>query len=181
LQEINRKSDQIIKNAEAKANEVIEQAKQTKKQEEERGYSAGFENGKQEISNEMINFVSKNANSFSKLEEDIVEVVKSVIRKIIGKIDKTELIVSVAKQSLQKIKTRKQATLKVAPGEAQTLRDKMQDLTKDSPVLEFKDIFADTHLQPGSSILETGLGVTDARIPVQLAAIENALSKAKSR
>ncbi|MDR1891243.1 MAG: hypothetical protein LBQ23_03675 [Puniceicoccales bacterium] len=61
------------------------------------------------------------------------------------------------------------------------LCDKMQDVTKNSPVLEFLDIFADTHLQPGSCILETELGVIDASIPVQLAAIENALSKAKSR
>jgi type III secretion protein L len=181
LQEVNRKSDQIIKDAEAKANEIIEQAKQTKKQEEERGYSAGFENGKQEISNEMMSFVSKSANSFSRLEEDVVEVVKSALRKIIGKIDKTELIVSVVKHSLQKIKTQKQATLKVAPGEAQTLRDKIQDLTKDSPVLEFLNIFADTHVQPGSCIVETELRVVDGSIPVELAAIENALSKAKSR
>ncbi|MDR2603458.1 MAG: HrpE/YscL family type III secretion apparatus protein [Puniceicoccales bacterium] len=181
LQEASRKSDQIVKNAETKANEIIEQAKQTKKQKEERGYSEGFENGKQQISNEMMNFVSKSANSFSRLEEDVVEVVKSALRKIIGKIDKTELIVNVVRNSLQKIKTQKQATLKVAPGEAQVLRDKVQDLTKDTPVLEFLDICADTHLQPGSCILETELGVIDASIPVQLTAIENALSKAKSR
>lgn len=181
LQEANRKSNQIVKDAETKANEIIEQAKQTKKQEEERGYSEGFENGKQQISNEMMNFVSKSASSFSRLEGDVVEVVKSALRKIIGKIDKTELIVSVVRNSLQKIKTQKQATLKVAPGEAQVLRDRVQDLTKDTPVLEFLDICADTHLQPGSCILETELGVIDASIPVQLTAIENALSKAKSR
>ncbi|MDR2779112.1 MAG: HrpE/YscL family type III secretion apparatus protein [Puniceicoccales bacterium] len=181
LQEAHRERDQIISDAKIKADEIIERAKQTKKQEEERGYSEGFENGKQEISNEMMSFVSKSANSFSRLEEDVVEVVKSALRKIIGKIDKTELIVSVVRHALQKIKTQKQATLKVAPGEAQVLRDKVQELTKDTPVLEFLDICADTHLQPGSCILETELGVIDASIPVQLAAIENALSKAKSR
>ncbi|MDR1457770.1 MAG: HrpE/YscL family type III secretion apparatus protein [Puniceicoccales bacterium] len=181
FQEANQKSNQIIRDAETKANEIIEQAKQTKKQEEERGYAEGFENGKQQISNEMMSFVSKSASSFSRLEGDVVEVVKSALRKIIGKIDKTELIVSVVRNSLQKIKTQKQATLKVAPGEAQVLRDKVQDLTKDTPVLEFLDICADTHLQPGSCILETELGVIDASIPVQLTAIENALSKAKSR
>ncbi|MDR0742229.1 MAG: HrpE/YscL family type III secretion apparatus protein [Puniceicoccales bacterium] len=180
LQEASCKRDQIIREAEIKASEIIEQAKQTKKQEEERGYSEGFERGKQQISKEMMSFVSKSASSFSRLEGDVVEVVKSALRKIIGKIDKTELIVSVVRNSLQKIKTQKQATLKVAPMEAQILRDKVQDLTKDTPVLEFLDIYADTHLQPGSCILETELGVIDASIPVQLAAIENALSKARS-
>jgi flagellar biosynthesis/type III secretory pathway protein FliH len=91
----------------------------------------------------MMSFVSKSPNSFSKLDENFVKVVKSAFREIIGKIDKSELTVSVVRHSLQKLKTRKQATLKVAPGEAQTLRDKIQNLTKDSLVSNILDIFAD--------------------------------------
>jgi hypothetical protein len=52
-----------------------------------------------------MTFISKSANSFSRLEKDGVEVVKSALRKMIGKIDKTELIASLVKHSLQKIKT----------------------------------------------------------------------------
>lgn len=180
LQEAQRQGEEIVKIANEKAEKIVEDAKKSKKKEEKRGYSEGLETGKQEISNVMMDFVTKSANSFSKLEQDVSEVVKVALRKIIGKIDKTELIVNVVKNSLQKIKMQKQATLKVAPTEAQLLRDKMSEITKDTPVLEFLDICADAHLQPGSCILETELGVIDASVSVQLEAMESALMKMKS-
>jgi hypothetical protein len=52
----------------------------------------------------MMSFVSKGANSFSKLDENVVEVVKSALRNIIRKIDKSKLIVSIVKQLLQKLR-----------------------------------------------------------------------------
>ena len=100
-----------------------------------------------------------------------------LLRKIIGKFDKTELITNVVKNSLKKIKLQKQATLRVSPAEVAKLRDNVAELTKDTPTLEFLDVQADNHLKPGSCILETELGVIDASIDVQLSAIENALSK----
>jgi hypothetical protein len=64
------------------------------------------------------------------------------------------------------------------------LRDKLHDCTKESPVLEVLevlDVVTNTYLQPGSRILEAELGVISSSIPVQLAVIENALSKTQSR
>jgi type III secretion protein L len=93
------------------------------------------------------------------------------------KIDKADLITSVVKNSLQKIKAQKQATLKVSPFEVKMLRDRISEITNESPVLEFLDICADAHLEPGSCILETELGIIDASVSVQLEAIETALTK----
>jgi type III secretion protein L len=180
LKDAQSESERIVAAAKAEAESILQEAKETKKAEEERGYEAGMETGKQEIANVMMDFVTKSANSFSKLENDVTDVVKMALRKIIGKLDKMELITSVVKNSLQKVKTQKQATLKVAPTEAQVLRDRIADLTRDTPMLEFLDICADAHLQPGSCIIETELGVIDASVPVQLEAVENALAKIKS-
>ncbi|MDR3144156.1 MAG: HrpE/YscL family type III secretion apparatus protein [Puniceicoccales bacterium] len=180
LDEARKKSSDIVAAANAQAHGIIEEAKKEKEEEKKRGYSDGLETGKQEVSNVMMDFVTKSANSFAKLENDVTEVVKIALRKIIGKIDKTELLVSVVKNSLQKIKLQKQATLKVSPSEAQLLRDRVDELTKDTPLLEFLDICTDAHLKPGACILETELGVIDASISVQIEAIEGALSKARS-
>jgi type III secretion protein L len=179
LRKAHRESAAIAAEADKKAKEIIERAKQTRKKEEERGYADGLATGKQEISNVMMDFVTKSAQSFSKLEADVTEVVGSALRKIIGKLDKTELITNVVKNSLQKIKLQKQATLKVSPVEAQMLRDRMAEITVGTPVLEFLDVCADAHLEPGSCILETELGVIDASISVQLEAIEAALAKTR--
>ncbi|MDR1433184.1 MAG: HrpE/YscL family type III secretion apparatus protein [Puniceicoccales bacterium] len=180
LLEASRRRDEIISAANRKAKEIEEEAVQSKKREEKRGYNDGVASGKHEISNVMMDFVTKSANSFSKLEKDVTEVVKMALRKIIGKIDKTELIVNVVKNSLQKIKLQKQATLKVAPSEAQILRDRIAEITEGNPVLQFLEVLADAHLQPGSCVIETELGVIDASVNVQLESIESALLKVKS-
>lgn len=180
LQEAQKKCDDIIHQAHEQAVKIQFDADVSKKEQEKRGYEEGMEQGKQEIANTMMDFVTKSSSSFSKLESDVTDVVKMALRKIIGKIDKQELIVSVVKNSLQKIKMQKHATLKVAPVDAPLLRDKITELTQDTPMIEFLDVCADAHLQQGSCILETELGVIDASIPVQLEAIENALINAKS-
>jgi type III secretion protein L len=181
LQNANAAAAGIIAAAQKQANEIVGTVKQAKKEEEKRGYDAGVAAGKQEISNVMMDFVTKSANSFSKLEKDVTEVVASALRKIIGKIDKTELIVSVVKTSLQKIKTQKHAKLKVAPAEAPLLRDRLTEITSgNSHVLQFLEITSDVHLPLGSCVIETELGVVDASVAVQLESIENAFAKIKS-
>ncbi len=180
VQEAQKESDNIIHRAHEQAAKILEDANVSKKEQEKRGYEDGMEQGKQEIANTMMDFVTKSSSSFSKLESDVTDVVKMALRKIIGKIDKQELIVSVVKNSLQKIKMQKHATLKVAPVDAPLLRDKITELTQDTPMIEFLDVCADAHLEQGACILETELGVVDASIPVQLEAIENALVNVKS-
>jgi type III secretion protein L len=179
LENARRESGGIVSAANEKAKAIVEEAKKEKEEEKKRGYADGLESGKQEASNVMMEFVTKSASSFAKLENDVTEVVKTALRKIIGKIDKTDLLVSVVKNSLQKIKMQKQATLKVSPAEVQMLRDRANELTKDTPLIEFLDICADAHLKQGSCILETELGVIDASIQVQVEAIENALTKTR--
>ena len=176
LRKANEDRDKIIADANDEAKKIGEQANISKQNEEKKGYEEGLERGKQEIANTMMDFVAKSSASFSKLEKDITGVVKSSVSKIVGKIDKDELIVNVVKNSLQRIKMQKHATIKVAPSEAPILRDRIAELTKDSPMLEFLDICSDAHLSSGSCIIETELGVIDASVPVQLEAIQSALS-----
>ena len=173
-------SNQIIDKANQQASSIQKEAEKKKEEETKKGYDDGYNQGKKDISDVMMEFVTKSANSFSKLESDVTEVIKIALRKIIGKIDKTELILLVVKNALQRIKTQKQATLKVCPEEAPMLRDRINELTKDTPVIEFLDIFADAHLKPGDCILETELGIIDASVNVQLESVENALTKIKS-
>ncbi|MDR1595568.1 MAG: type III secretion system stator protein SctL [Puniceicoccales bacterium] len=180
LQKAEAEAAKIIASAKEQSDEIIGKAQQAKKDEEKRGYDVGVNAGKQKIANEMMDFVTKSANSFSKLEKDVAAVVSTAVRKILGKIEKNELIVSVVKNSLQKIKMQKQAKLKVAPAEAQLLRDRIMEIAEGNAVLQFLEVAADARLQPGSCVIETELGVIDASVSVQLESIENALSKVRS-
>jgi type III secretion protein L len=75
------------------------------------------------------------------------------------------------------VRSQKQAVLKVSPSEARFLRDRVCELTKETPGIEFLEIVSDAHLEPGSCLLETDLGVVDASVAVQIAAVEKSLGR----
>jgi type III secretion protein L len=169
--------DKIISAANCEAGKIIETAKKTYEAEKNRGYGDGVSKGKEEMADQLMAFATKSAESFTKLEKDVIEVVTRAIRKILGDVDKNELITNVVKNALKLVKSQKQAVLKVAPSEARFLRDRVCELTKDTPGIEFLDIVSDAHLEPGSCLLETDLGVVDASIAVQIAAVEKSLGR----
>lgn len=169
--------DKIIADAKKNAEKIVHDAQTTYESEKRRGYEDGLASGKAEMADQLMDLATKSADSFTKLEHDIVEVVIRAIKKILGDVDKGELITNVVKNSLKMIKSQKQVVLKVSTLEAAFLRERVSTLIKDSPGIEFLDIISDNHLSPGSCLLETELGVIDASIDVQIAAIEKSLGK----
>ena len=73
IQEAQNESDDIIHRAHEQAAKIQEAANVSKKEQEERGYEEGMEQGKQEIANTMMDFVTKSSSSFSKLESDVTK------------------------------------------------------------------------------------------------------------
>ncbi|MDR2436365.1 MAG: HrpE/YscL family type III secretion apparatus protein [Puniceicoccales bacterium] len=167
----------IIARANGEAKKIINEAKATYESEKKRGYDDGISSGKEEMADQLMELATKSADSFAKLEKDVIDVVARAIKKILGDVDKNELITSVVKNALKMVKSQKQAVLKVAPSEATFLRDRVVELTKDTPGIEFLDVVSDAHLAPGSCLLETDLGVVDASVSVQIAAIEKSLGR----
>lgn len=172
-----KQSEKIISDAKKQADKITAEAKSVYESEKKRGYDDGVADGKTEMADQLMALATKNADSLTKLEKDVTSVVIRAIKKIIGDIDKTELITSVVKNSLKMIKSQKQAVLKVAPSEAAILRDRVNELIKDAPNLDFLDIVSDAHLSPGACLLETDLGVIDASIDIQVAAIEKSIGR----
>lgn len=177
LKSANVERDKILEKAKQEADKILSDAKEVYESEKKRGYTDGVASGRTEMADQLMALATKNADSLSRLEKDVTDVVVRAVKKIIGDIDKTELITDVVKNSLKLIKSQKQAVLKVAPSEASFLREKVDELIKDTPNLEFLDIISDAHLSPGACILETDLGVIDASVDVQIAAIEKSIGR----
>ncbi|MDR3273972.1 MAG: HrpE/YscL family type III secretion apparatus protein [Puniceicoccales bacterium] len=184
----NAERDGIIKQAQAEHNaiilaaneekkKIIDEAKATYESEKKRGYEDGLSSGKEEMADQLMELATKSAESITKLEKDVIDVVARAIKKILGDVDKNELIASVVKNALKMVKSQKQAVLKVSPSEVSLLRDHIDELTRDTPSIEFLDIVSDAHLSPGSCLLETDIGVVDASVSVQIAAIEKSLGR----
>jgi type III secretion protein L len=177
IEQARAERDKIISAAEAKAKTIVSDAKATYESEKKRGYDDGIASGKEEMANQLMELATKSAESFTKLEKDVIEVVARAIRKILGDVDKNELISSVVKNALKMVRSQKQAVLKVSPSDARFLRDRVCELTKETPSIEFLEVVSDNHLEPGSCLLETDLGVVDASVGVQIAAVEKSLGR----
>ncbi|MDR0595190.1 MAG: HrpE/YscL family type III secretion apparatus protein [Puniceicoccales bacterium] len=177
IKQAHAERDVIVLAAKDEAEKIVEKAKKTYESEKKRGYNDGITSGKEEMADQMMELATKSADSIAKLEKDVIDIVARAIKKILGDVNKNELIASVVKNALKMVKTQKQAVLKVCPSEVSFLRDRVDELTKDTPSIEFLDIVSDAHLSPGSCLLETDLGVVDASVSVQIAAIEKSLGR----
>jgi type III secretion protein L len=169
--------DAIISDAKEEKKKIIDEAKATYEFEKRRGCEDGLSSGKEEMADQLMELATKSAESMTKIEKDVVDVVARAIKKSLGDADKNELITSVVRNALKMVKSQKQAVLKVSPSEVSFLRDRIDELTRDTPSIEFLDIISDAHLSPGSCLLETDLGVVDASVAIQIAAIEKSLGR----
>ena len=109
------------------------------------------------------------------LEQQIVDVVTSTVRKIIGDIDAKERIVGVVRTALDQVRGRQRVVIRVCPSDEPNVREALAPMLARVSSARGIELVADTHLSEGDCVLESEMGVVDASLSVQLAAIEHAL------
>ncbi|MDR2200607.1 MAG: HrpE/YscL family type III secretion apparatus protein [Puniceicoccales bacterium] len=172
----NAKSKAILDEALEKRNEIFEEAKRYYENEAKRGYADGYATGKAKMAQQLVEIAAKNSENFKQLEGSIVGLVLKALQRIMGDLDKRELIVGVVRQALKTVKNQREATLKVSPQDSQTVRDHLEEILADGAV-DYLEVTADSRLKAGTCILETDVGVVDASLDVQLESIGNAFKK----
>ena len=111
------------------------------------------------------------------IEETLVGVVTSAVRKIIGELDEKERIVRVVRTALVAVRSQQKVLIRVCPADEAAVRDALSAMIASAPGgVSFLDVSADPRMKPGDCILESELGVVDAGLETQLKALENALS-----
>jgi type III secretion protein L len=165
----------IIEKARVEAERIIQAAGQAFKDEEEKGYRAGLEEGKVTCSQQILDTVTSTVDYLGSLEEKVTDVVMKALRKIIGELDDRDLIQRVVRSALSVVRNQKQVTLRVSPEEVETVKDSLNSIIADFPAISFIDVMGDGRLKQGGCILETEIGVVDASIDVQIEAIRKSL------
>ena len=171
------KAEEIISKAKEEAQKIIEEAKDIYEKEKKRGYEDGLNEGKMHMTEQMLNMVSKSVNYFASVEEKIIKIVMTAIKKIIGEIDKDELIVRIVKNALASARNQKQVTIRVAPEQVEVIKSKVNEIIAEFPAISFLEVTADSRLKPGGCIVESEIGIVDASIDIQLEAIYRSLSR----
>ena len=170
----------IIESAEQKAAKIIEASKTAYEQEKQKGYDDGMAESKVDQTDHMLKVVSRTINYLAEVESALAEILMSGVKKIIGEFDQEELAVNLVRNALQHVRNEKQVTIRIPPSQFKMVKSKLNDILAEYKGVGFIDLVADQRLSTGDCIMESEIGVVDASVDLQIAALQKRFEKIHS-
>jgi type III secretion protein L len=167
----------VIRAAQEEADRIREQAKKEYQQELERGYRDGLEQAQMEQVERMIENASRMVDFFSTVEQRMVSLVMQAVRRIVADFDDHERVMTVVQSGLAVMRNQKQLTLRLAPEHLETVRARAAELLEKFPGVGMIDFVSDSRLKGDAAIFESEIGVVEASLEAQLAALEKGFVK----
>ena len=203
FQEVKRKTDEaqsIKRAAQDEAEKIIAEARQKakemeeasrlsfeaeRKEAEERGKAAGRETGYAEGKAEVARLIQrtqtvleraqdKRAEILSETEQEIIDLVLLISRKVIKVISENQrnVVISNVVQALRKVKGRGNILIRVNMSDVKLTTEHIKDFIHLLEGAKSIQVVEDSTVDPGGCIIETDFGEIDARISSQLAELE---------
>ncbi len=171
-------AQQLIEAAEAEADNIRVAARQAFEEEKKKGYDKGLEDGKAEISQRKLQLLDESATFMASVENKMVDVVMKSLKKCIMEIGDKELVMQIVHKVMNAVvRNQRQITLKVAPDMVPIVRERLDEILAEYPLLNEIDLQEDPRLKGTACMIETEAGIADASVETQLAAIEASLKK----
>ncbi|HSV47688.1 MAG TPA: HrpE/YscL family type III secretion apparatus protein, partial [Ramlibacter sp.] len=172
-----RDAAQAVADARAQADAIVAEATAAFEAEKQRGYQEGQEEARLEQAEQMIENVSRTIDYFSKVEGRMVDLVMQAVQKIISDFDDSERVVITVRNVLSVVRNQKQMTLRLNPQQVDLVKARVNDLLAAYPGVGYLDIVADSRLKPDACILESEIGLVEASMEGQIAALRGAFQK----
>jgi len=170
-------AEQLLAQARARADEIIGGAQAAFEAERQRGYEEGREAALLDQAEKMIETVGRTVEYFAGVENEMVELVMSAVRKVVDGFDDREKVMVVVRNALAVVRNQKQMTLRLNPAEVDTVREQINDLLAAYPGVGYLDILADGRLARGACILESEIGMVEASLEGQIQALRQAFQR----
>ena len=165
-------ADDLLADARARADAIVEEAKAHYEAEKQRGYDEGMAAAKPEIAEQMMTLVDRSVGYLANAEHQVAETVLICLRKVLGEFPEEELVLRAARAGLAAMRNEERVTLRVRPEVETALRDRVDEILRDNNGIGYLEIAADGGLPERGCRLETELGIVDASIDQQIAALE---------
>ena len=168
----------VLSAAQKEAEDIRQQAKEEFEAQRKLGYDKGLEDSKEEIAIQKLEQVEKSIDYLGSMENKIVEIVLTALKKCVAEIGDRELMVQVVQKAMQAVvRNQQQVVLKVSPEMLPTVKERLNDILSKFPGVNYINLMDDPHIKGVSCIIETDAGNVEASLEHQLAAIEKALGK----
>ncbi len=125
----------------------------------------------------MIVNVGSTIDYFEKVEERMTQLVMQCMRRVVADFDDQKRVVTVVRSALAAVRNQKQITLKVAPDRVEMVKAATDELLAAYPGIGYLDLVADSRLHDDACIVETEIGVVEASIEGQIAALGRAFTR----
>ena len=168
----------VLSAAQKEAEDVRQKAQEEFEAQRKLGYEKGLEDGKEEIAIQKLEQVEKSIDYLGSMENKIVEIVLTALKKCVAEIGDRELMVQVVQKAMQAVvRNQQQIALKVSPEMLPAVKERLNEIISKFPGVNYINLMEDSHLKGVSCIIETDAGNVEASLDNQLAAIEKTLRK----
>ncbi|WP_325168957.1 HrpE/YscL family type III secretion apparatus protein [Melaminivora jejuensis] len=167
----------LLAAAQAQADAIVASAQAELERERQRGYAEGRAEAQMEQAEKMMETVGRTVDYFAAVESDVVALVMGALRKIIEGYDDDERVLLVVRGALAVVRNQKQMTLRLPPERVDGVRERVNELLAAYPGVGYLDMVADARLKGDACILESEIGLVEASIDGQIAALEGAFRK----
>ncbi len=170
-------ANQLVELARERAQAIEQGAHDVYQQQKALGWQAGVEQARIQQATLIQETLVQCNQYYRQVEQQMSEVVLQAVRKILKQYDNTELALSVTREALSLVSNQKHVILHVQPEQVVAMREQVSQVLKDFPEVGYVEVVADARLDQGGCILETEIGIIDASVDGQLAALGLALKK----
>ena len=168
----------VLSAAQKEAEDIRQQAREEFEAQRKLGYDKGLDDSKEEIAIQKLEQVEKSIDYLSSMENKIVEIVLTALKKCVAEIGDKELMVQVVQKAMQAVvRNQQQVVLKVSPEMLPTVKERLNEILSKFPGVNYITLMDDPRIKGVSCIIETDAGNVEASLDHQLAAIEKALGK----
>lgn len=161
----------------AQAQAIVDSAEAAREAERQHGYADGLEQSRMESVERTIASVSSTIDYYNKVEGRMVDLVMKAVQKIIHDFDDVERVLITVKSVLSVVRNQKQLTLRLHPQDVEAVKARVNDLLAAYPGIGYIDIVGDHRLKPGACLLESEIGLVEASLDSQLAAMRSAFER----
>ena len=176
-----REAASLIDVATERARNIIADANGAHEAERRKGYAQGLDEARREQATQVIVNVARNIDFLEKSEDRIVDLVMQAVRKVIEGFGDRERTVAAVRSVLAIARDQKQVTLRLSPEQADALRAQIQDMMAAYPSIDFIEVVSERQLTGDACVMESEMGVVEASIEIQLAAIQSAFDRTLGR
>ncbi len=174
-------ANQLVELARERAQAIEQGARDVYEQQKALGWQAGVDEARTSQATLIQETLQQCNQYYRAVEQKMSDVVLHAVRKILKQYDNTELALSVTREALSLVSNQKQVILHVQPEQVSAVRERVSHILKDFPEVGYVDVVADARLDEGGCILETEVGIIDASVDGQLAALATALTQSRER